>query len=610
MLSSSIIKDVSPVRVARVFPFIGRGLAVVDLQNDYHKVFMYETGRPCIETALDRSVYGCGDSNAEPLSATIITRDGLTQMRIAGTESDRRIDFLGYASLPTESARQAAESPMHPPVSSLSAADAAPENFERALSEAARTKGRESSRMRLLACIKNMGGAKTKQAIERFLDRVVSEEREAEVPPIMKKEEVEKDIDKGLIMYQLLYTQQNIKMLLDALKEAGLIGNTTSPLDITVWRAVECLERAVAASELRRFQNEYVVKARKSAAEAMGEDFYYAGMHSTTMSKGIEAVLSKRGITKEVLEKEGVTAADMFYARLGALEELFDGLASYYEAEFRKKNDEHKYKTREIINTICISAMKAVQKSREELQFYQGLVPTPRDHIWTAKISLVQSLFFKQVHPSLELVAEPQCPNKETLQGQAFELVGFILGEMAGQIRALQLDSCSDYYQEYKELKRRMLESTTGLDDEFTLQLAIEYKDFDKTVELCERTEKLERLFQQVEAWKEFGFLQHAFQWYINSYSEQLNPVSPAKRVEVRHKECIKLSRSSSCSMCSSDGIPKNWRSTYDRDSRNCCGCSTFGKSSATPPGPSWPATFSPSRVSQFSRYFSVPPTH
>ena len=56
VLSSLIIKDISIIRVARIFPSFDQGLAVID-REDSHELFLYDSNRVCAQKELLTDIY-------------------------------------------------------------------------------------------------------------------------------------------------------------------------------------------------------------------------------------------------------------------------------------------------------------------------------------------------------------------------------------------------------------------------------------------------------------------------------------------------------------------------------------------------------------------------
>ena len=51
-------------------------------------------------------------------------------------------------------------------------------------------------------------------------------------------------------------------------------------------------------------------------------------------------------------------------------------------------------------------------------------------------------------------------------------------------------------------------------------------------MELCEKTNNRKRLYELIEEWKEFGFLESAFHWYVKSYSPEAMIEDKVQKVE------------------------------------------------------------------------------
>jgi hypothetical protein len=409
-----------------------------------------------------------------------------------------------------------------------------------------------------------------KELLEEVVNSELNKEKVPGAAPILRREEIDKDIDKGLIMYRLKYVEQYMVTLVGALADCGVVGKSAA-VDAVVWKALECYERAAAALDMRKGQNDCLVKARKTeytsemvdtnpnpnpnpnlnpdhdsdpdpdlsaeqdqkgpGASRPGADSrpcqrmetldsrYMANMFNKTVAQAIEIVLLERGISKDGLEKEGITAADMFYAKLGGIEDLLHGLGTFYDQNFLNKNDEHMFRVLEIINGVCISALKAVKEARLAHKELYALPMSRRVFVWTGSQSLIQTLFHKNIAYSRKAILEFHCKNQETLQVQVLMLAELILDEMHLQIAAQGMERYDEYCIAAKELKSQLLDATTAINASETLDLAIRYRAYEKAVELCEMLHKYKKLDKLIEAWRGDDFLEIAFSWYIKAYA-------------------------------------------------------------------------------------------
>lgn len=513
-LTSQIINDVSMIKIACVFPSENSGFVIIDREGDYHAVFLYDLSQGAICEEFGTPIYGCGTQIYKNLpenlsTITIILKDGIGQIQEDFDENKklRGINLLLEGNIEETKEKNVIEHGYEEPEGDL----------EKILVKYAKARGKEIVKNQIINMVKTWDETKLVELADQLVERSLDRESRIRAAPIMLKEEILKDKDKGLILYQLKYIQQTMFCLVDLLYRAGLALN---PHLIQVYfKALECAERAVGASELRRLQNEYLIKSRDQNNEM--SDPLVAIMFTKAISAGIEAILCERSITEEILQKEGVTGADVFYSKLRKIEEIANGLADYYEQNFANKNDDNMFRTMEIINSVCIYFFNSIQEFRTENLGFYLLESCPYQlELWTANIQLLETIFTKNISRSIQITQSPMCHNKEKLVEQAIELGAILLREMGYNIKWRHEVDNTEYGVQAKELKRKILDITSEINPEKTLEYAISYFDFEKVVELCELMQRYDKLYELVETWKQYNFLEIAFQWYINHYQD------------------------------------------------------------------------------------------
>ena len=305
----------------------------------------------------------------------------------------------------------------------------------------------------------------------KFISKLLTQEKGVQAPPMMKRDgDLDRDRDKGLILYQLKYAQQRALNFVLLLKDCQIVRLQIPGLEETINNAIECFERATAAAEMRDCQNQCIVKLRKTPPKDSGrdedekmekttEDCYVASTNGKTIAEGINVVLEDRKISKEELDKEGITAADMFFADLNSIEDMFSGLIKFYEKTFAHKNDEHMFRALEIINKVSINSLEAVRRARKlNPELYS--MANSRKYIWTASMEkIIKILFYKNIVVTAKIVTDYPCQNKENLCNQAFLLSDIILSEMEEQIKTQQLDQYNEYVHEFIDIKQKILEN-------------------------------------------------------------------------------------------------------------------------------------------------------
>jgi len=482
------------IRVAHLSALKETGIVVIDREDNYHKAFLYNFNVGYTEKDIPQAIYGCG--TYIPNAQTVISKDGLIRIEIKTDEMGKPKDLI----ITSKEIKEFEETLKEQKIELT-------EDLEKILCKYSQSK--EFVRKQIICLLKEWGEDKFRNLVKQFLSRILNQYRQDTVP-IMQREEIDKDIDKGLILYQLKY----IKHLMIVCSEIFMrCDYTTLSLSLQIYlKVIECCERAVFAIELRTLQNEMLTKTR---TEHNGEAIEYIKI----LNAGIEEVLIRREITREVLERDGLTAADAFYSSLGNVEEIFEGLIIFYERCSFGTKENAKYM--EMINNVCIRSLEAVKIFRNKMHYLYEPQKHFKHWFWTSNLTLINLLYRKNVTMTSELCKKVNSPNKNILKKQLFKLVRLIFYEMRHQCQLL--DPHDDYYISFDNIKREILEDISSLNEAEALELAIEYKNYSKAVELCESTRNRKRLYELIKKWDDANFLEVAFKWYINYYKDSHN---------------------------------------------------------------------------------------
>jgi hypothetical protein len=470
------------------------GIVVIDRENNYHKAFLYNFNRGYIEKEIPQAIYGCG--TYAPNTLTVISKDGLIRIEIKTDEVGKPKDLV----MISREIKEFEESLKDQRIELT-------EDIERILCKYSQSK--EFVRNQIIYLLNEQGEDKFRKLVEQFVSRILNQYRQDTVP-VMRREEIDKDIDKGLILYQLKYIKHLMVVYSEIFMRCGFV---TSSLSLKAYiKVIECCERAVFGIELRTLQNDMLIKTRAEYKELAIE-------YIKILSAAIEEALAKRGITKEVLEREGLTAADAFYSSLGNVEEICEGLIVFYERCFFGTKENAKYM--EIVNNICIRSLEAVKTFRNTMHYLYEPQKYFKHSFWTSNLTLMNLLHRKNVMMTSELCKKVNCSNKNTLKEQLFKLAKLIFHETKHQCQLL--DPHDSYYISFNSTRAEILEDISSLNEVEALKLAIEYKDYNKAVELCESTGNRKKLYELVREWQESNFLEVAFRWYIDSYKNSPN---------------------------------------------------------------------------------------
>ena len=448
-LSTRAIKSDSIIIAGELLYTEEWGVAIIIGGNE---IFLFDSTK-VYKKVIPQEIIGCGTSLGEDMNLTLITHTGLLNAKFNIKEGRIVVCAEGIEEIS--------------------------DDIEKVLIQY------NKSETHTLELIKQWEAIKFKKLTHSLLNQVLAGKSQFNVP-IMKKEQVTKEVDKGLITYQLKHINKLMSILIKLLSQLSL--------EEIMLKAIECYERSIAAIELRKLQE---------STEQIGI--------SMIISKGIRVVLKKRAINEEILEKEGITIADAFYYNLANIEELFGGLA-----EELKSGD---YKTQEMMNEVYLIAIKAVRMCRQGIENKYRVLQ--RQCIWTADIDFIKILYKDYVIRSEELCRMVNCLNKETLKRQIAEMVEIILNEMQQSITIRKLGVSDEYRTDFMTIKKSIFDKVSSLDTESALRLSIEYKEFEKTIELCNKLKDYQKLYELIDEWQAYNFRDICFQWYIKDYKER-----------------------------------------------------------------------------------------
>eukprot|EP00826_Nyctotherus_ovalis_P018113 TRINITY_DN15399_c0_g3_i2.p1 TRINITY_DN15399_c0_g3~~TRINITY_DN15399_c0_g3_i2.p1 ORF type:complete len:624 (-),score=142.35 TRINITY_DN15399_c0_g3_i2:632-2503(-) len=474
------------------------GIVVIDREDECHKAFLYDFNTGYTEKAIPQAIYGCGTYAGSRVTA--VSKEGIVRIEIKRDEGGNPADL----NITSEQITAVEDN-----VQVKEKAVEITEDLEKTLCKYSQSK--EFVRKEIIHLIKSKGAKSFRKQVEDFVNKVIDQYRQDNVP-IMRKEEIDKDIDKGLIIYQLKYIQHLMVVCAELFVRCGF---ASSDLSLQVYlKVIECCERAVFAIELRVLQNDMLTRTRSTQ---FGDDPSGAVEFTKIFTKGMEEVLARRGITREVLEREGLTAADAFYASLGNTEDLFEALILVQEELALKARASH-CRAIEAANCICIRSLEAVKTFRLTMRYLYEPQRYFGHRVWTSSLEIVRLLSGRNVPIACERYRDVNCPNRNVLKKQVFKLAAIVFYEM--QRQSSLLDSHNEYCSEFDRIKTDVLTAISFLHREEALELAIEYKSYAKTVELCELTGNRDKLHELLEKWKDPQFLKVAFKWYVDSYKE------------------------------------------------------------------------------------------
>lgn len=449
------------------------GVAVVGGECEGHVVFMFDSTKVCMK-CVPQEIVGCGVALGEGKSVAIITRTDFITAKLD----------IETSSIALRSEDMNVE---------------ATEDLEKLLIHY----NKQRKQIYIVSIIKQWGIRKFIELANELVEQALNGKTQFSVP-VMKKEEIANDADKGLIIYQLKYINRLTANLVKVFK--NLQFPIENALVDSYYRVVECCERSLAEIEIRKLHE---------CTAWNNEKQVYAGItFRMLLSKAIKAVLKKRGIGRKDLEKEGTTFADSFYYDLAHIEELFDGLEEVFDKEYANSKDA--FIVQEMMNTICLSACKAAHQSRGDTgDLYEV---QQRKFVWTADLSLIETIYKTFIMKSNELCKAHDCLNKERLKDQVLDLIEIVFSEMESYIAIKNLTIYDEYTVRFICIKQSILDGVSLLSAENALRLAIEYREFNKTIELCNQLKNYQKLYELIDEWREYNFMEVCFQWYVKNY--------------------------------------------------------------------------------------------
>lgn len=496
-LESRALTTIPLSRVQHLSALNETGIVVIDREDECHKAFLYDFNVGCTEKAIPQAIYGCGTYAGSRVTA--VSKEGIVRIEMKRDEGGNPVDLTITSEQIT-----AAEDSVEVKEETVEITD----DLEKMLCKYSQSK--EFARKEIIRQIKSRGVEEFRKRAEDFANKAANRHNQDNVP-IMRKEEIDRDIDKGLIIYQLKYIQHLMVVCAELFVRCGFASSNLSLLAYV--KVIECCERAAFATELRVLQNDMLAKTRNTQ---FGDDVSGAIEFTKIFTKGMEEVLKKRGITREVLEKEGLTAADAFYADLGSVEELFAALILVHDKLVLATSN--RCKAIELVNVLCIRALEAVKTFRLTMRYLYEPQQYFRHRVWSAGMEIVKPLCERNVLVACERCKDVNCSNRSVLKKQVFKLANIVFYEM--QRQSLLLDSRDEYCSEFDKIKANVLTEISPLHREEALELAIEYRSYAKTVELCEHTGNRDKLHELLEKWKDSQFLEVAFKWYVDSYKD------------------------------------------------------------------------------------------
>lgn len=567
-LESRIIAEKADIYCSCLFPFGEEGFAVIARNGSKcseRMALLYQFGSP---QSLRRTplpeICGGGDLQRKDNIAAIITTEGIIYLKkqlISSEEkeksSDIQIALVPYTELSIEISPRLQPSRESLPHIQI---EANPQEFARLCREF-KELGNESGIIReICGFMEQLNRIQRIHVIRSQANLALSNEQ---APPTLRKEFIYCDKDQGLIRFHLESVEQKMVCLLQVIEVCGLACD--KEIEPIVWEIMEKAERAAAALELRKAQNMYIAgsqtseKKKKLSKEGRtspmidtesGMDADMADEEADRSKKmladAINNVIRNRGLTLEELEKAGMSAVDAYYADLSRIEEIYEEIANFYKNYCENKRDANNYKTLKVMLRTAITSITAAEEEKAKINVSQRRSSgSDKGKFWTANKGLLNTFVMGFIKPAMSAYSEAECnpAEKAEIKQLCFKLAEIILREIHPKTSAQKTQRFTEYDPDYVDLRRKLLSILKSMDEIATLNMAYQYKDLEKILEICDKLGQYEPLYKLIEEWKHEqpeesnNNINKVFNWFIQAYNDEKVRFDPGEESKTASPE-------------------------------------------------------------------------